>query len=80
MKIKLDLEKVFNETEKGRSLARRISQLVHQTRQEEKRKWFKKLKTEKFWKNLTDGSDGPEGIEYATDVYIILDDLLGPRG
>jgi len=54
--------------------------LNKKARQAEKRKWFEKVKSKEFWKGLVDGVDGEDGVEYATDVYVILDDLLGPRG
>jgi len=54
--------------------------LNKKARQAEKRKWFEKVKSREFWESLVDGADGEDGVEYATDVYVILDDLLGPRG
>lgn len=45
-----------------------------------KRKWFEKVRSEEFWKSLTEGGDGSEGEECAFEVYNILYDLYGERG
>lgn len=54
--------------------------IVKKARQDEKRKWFEKVKTQEFWEALRDGADGEDGEEYAFEVYNILYDLYGERG
>jgi len=54
--------------------------LARKARQAEKREWFEKVKSREFWENLRDGVDGPEGVEYAEEVYDILYEIFGERG
>jgi len=54
--------------------------IAKKARQEEKRKWFEKVKSKEFWLALIKGADGVEGVEYAEEVYDILYEIMGERG
>jgi hypothetical protein len=62
MKIKLDLEKVFNETEKGRSLARQISKMLYDLTEQAPREYgsgvLQHISVDEFWSAIESYSGG----------------------
>jgi hypothetical protein len=58
-------------------LERSVESAAKTGRQEEKRKWFAKIRSKEFWEALRDGEDGEEGIAYIESVSEILRDVMG---